>query len=75
MSSGMSRFDDLVRRGIRIRRKRLGMSQDILAKRIGRDQLFISRLESGSRRLLLQDALDIAAALQEPLSLEEIGEV
>jgi transcriptional regulator with XRE-family HTH domain len=40
-----------------------GLTQAELAKLVGRTQDFVSRLENGERRLVLEDFLDFAEAL------------
>jgi transcriptional regulator with XRE-family HTH domain len=45
------------------RRKAAGMTQAQLAKRLGKSQSFISRLESGQRRVYVVELLKLAEAL------------
>lgn len=44
-------------------RKRLGLSQEALAQRIGLHQQFVSRYELGERRLDVVEFADVARAL------------
>ncbi|TPG35577.1 XRE family transcriptional regulator [Roseomonas nepalensis] len=41
----------------------MGLTQTELARAIGRTQDFVSRIENGERRLMLEDFLDFANAL------------
>lgn len=51
-------------------RKRLGLSQEVLAVGIGRHQQFVSRYEIGERRLDVVEFADVALALElEPSEL------
>jgi transcriptional regulator with XRE-family HTH domain len=45
------------------RRKAAGMTQAQLAKRLGKSQSFISRLESGQRRVYVVELLELAEVL------------
>lgn len=44
-------------------RKVLGMSQELVAQRLGRRQQFVSKYESGERRLDVIEFVDVAGAL------------
>nr|WP_314467969.1 helix-turn-helix transcriptional regulator [uncultured Novosphingobium sp.] len=44
-------------------RQRLGLSQRQLAERLGHHQQFVSRFETGERRLDVVEFCDVAAAL------------
>ena len=46
-----------------------GLTQVELARLIGRTQDFVSRVENGERRLILEDFLDFAEAL----SIDKVG--
>lgn len=48
-------------------RHKLGISQTELAERLGKRQQFVSKYESGERRLDFVEVLDIAAALDIPV--------
>ena len=50
------------------RRERRGVSQDALAIQLGRDQAFVSRTESGQRRITARDLVAWLAALGDDLS-------
>jgi transcriptional regulator with XRE-family HTH domain len=51
-------------------RRKLGMTQEELARRLNRPQSYISKYESGERRLDVIELLDVARALQiSPASL------
>lgn len=56
--------------GERIRRARetLGLSQDDLAERVGRDQRSVSEYENGKRRIYAHDLPTFAEALQVPIT-------
>ncbi|CAM3951783.1 helix-turn-helix domain-containing protein [Vibrio aquimaris] len=45
-------------------RKDLGVTQKVLAEQLNKPQSFVSKYESGERRLDLIEFLDVAAALQ-----------
>ena len=45
------------------RRNTAGLSQEELAARVSRPQSFVSKLESGERRLAVTELLEMAAAL------------
>lgn len=49
---------------LRAARERQGMSQAELAERLGRRQQFVSKYESGERRLDVIEFIDIAGHLQ-----------
>jgi transcriptional regulator with XRE-family HTH domain len=55
---------------LRTERKRLGISQKTLAMRLGKPQSYMSKVESGERRLDLIETLTICEALG--ISLEKI---
>lgn len=65
MSKGFQdrRYRDLIGRLI-AQRKELRLTQATLAKRLGRHQQFVSRYETGERRLDVVEFADIAAALE-----------
>ena len=63
MSKRNDAVDVLVGRNIRILRKKRGMSQTELGKKIGLRQATISRLEAGEEATLLQTLLDTLTAL------------
>jgi transcriptional regulator with XRE-family HTH domain len=46
------------------KRKKAGLSQYEVAKRLGRWQSYVARVESGQRRLDLMELLDFAEALE-----------
>ena len=48
---------------VRNRRSALGISQEELAMRIGADQAYVSRIETGQMNVTLDTAEQIAAAL------------
>lgn len=45
-------------------RKDAGVTQSVLAAKLGKPQSFVSKYESGERRLDLLELLDLAKALQ-----------
>lgn len=45
-------------------RKKLGLSQAALAKKLGTHQQFVSRYETGERRLDVMEFVDVATALR-----------
>jgi transcriptional regulator with XRE-family HTH domain len=54
-------------------RKKAGLTQTELAKRIGVDQAFISKYENGDRRLDVLEFLKIAEALNvDPASIVQV---
>lgn len=52
---------------IRQAREKLGLSQDDLAERVGRDQRAVSEYESGKRRIYAHDLPTFADALSVPV--------
>ena len=48
---------------LRNARKRSGLSQAAVARRLGRRQTFLSKLEAGERRLSVVDVIEIAAVM------------
>jgi len=58
----------LLRRRLFEQRKRAGATQEELAQRLGKPQSFISKYESGERRLDAIELLDVARALKVPLA-------
>lgn len=52
---------------MREQRRNLGMTQADLAQKLGTRQQFISKYESGERRLDIIEYLDVVAALGLPL--------
>lgn len=52
---------------LREQRRNLGMTQADLAQKLGTRQQFISKYESGERRLDIIEYLDVVAALGLPL--------
>ena len=52
-----------LRKRLREARKRLGINQGALADRIGRPQSFVSKVESGERRLDVIEFIEYALAL------------
>lgn len=57
------RYRRLVHRLVE-RRKELGLKQEDVAKRLGTHQQFVSRFETGERRLDAVELVDVAAALE-----------
>lgn len=55
---------DELRRILRERRQRAGLSQQALADRLGWDQKVISNLERGAKRLTVLELIEIARALE-----------
>ncbi|MDI6450107.1 helix-turn-helix domain-containing protein [Anaerobaca lacustris] len=53
---------------LREKRKRVGLSQEGLARRLGRSQSFVSKCESGELRLDLIQLREICRALETTLS-------
>jgi transcriptional regulator with XRE-family HTH domain len=49
-------------------RKKAGATQEQLARRLGKPQSFISKYESGERRLDAIELLDVARALEVPIA-------
>lgn len=49
--------------GLRAARKRMDMSQTVLAAKLGKRQQFVSKYESGERRLDFIEVLDVARVL------------
>jgi transcriptional regulator with XRE-family HTH domain len=64
---------DLAARGVRAERSRRGWRQAELATRLGTSQTTISQIESGRRRLSLDDLLAICAVLRVPLDQLLVG--
>lgn len=56
------RYRELIQKLVE-ERKRLGLSQEALAERIGLHQQFVSRYELGERRLDVVEFADVAQAL------------
>lgn len=56
------RYLELVSR-LRLARRSAGLKQVDLARRLGRDQTYVSKYELGERRLDLLETLDVCAAL------------
>lgn len=56
------RYRDLIGKLV-AERKRQGLSQQALAGRLGRHQQFVSRYESGERRLDVVEFIDVANGL------------
>jgi transcriptional regulator with XRE-family HTH domain len=67
------RLGDLAARGVRAERSRRGWRQAELATRLGTSQTTISQIESGRRRLSLDDLLAMCTALQVPLEQLLVG--
>lgn len=59
---GTPRHDEL-RRLLIERRQRAGLSQGELGARLGRNQRYISRIETGQHRVTVVDLIEIAEAL------------
>lgn len=59
---------------IRFARERVGISQDELAVRLGRDQRTISQYENGKRKVLITDLPVLARILRVPVSFFFEGE-
>lgn len=57
------RYRDLIGK-LADRRRDLGLSQAEMATRLGRHQQFVSRYETGERRLDVVEFIDIARSLQ-----------
>ena len=55
---------DELRRILRERRQRAGLSQQALADRLGWDQKVISNLERGAKRLTVLELIEIARVLE-----------
>ena len=49
---------------LKVERKRQGMTQERLASALGKRQQFVSKFESGERRLDVVEYVDIASALR-----------
>ena len=73
---------DKLRLALWIARRRRGLTQQQLAERMrargygrGWDHALIARIEGrgGVRSISFEEALDLVAALQEPLTAEELG--
>lgn len=60
------RYVELIGR-LRRARERRGVQQSELASRLGRPQSYVSKIETGERRLDLVELLDICRALEVPL--------
>jgi transcriptional regulator with XRE-family HTH domain len=61
---------EIVRAFLLEQRKKRGLTQTEVAKRLGRYQSFVATLESGQRRIDVVELLDLAEALGfEPASL------
>ena len=58
---------------LREARARAGLTQAQAAKRIGRDQTFISKCESGERRVDFIELREFARIYKKPISFFEIG--
>jgi transcriptional regulator with XRE-family HTH domain len=67
------RLGDLAARGVRAERSRRGWLQAELATRLGTSQTTISQIESGRRRLSLDDLLAVCTVLQVPLDQLLVG--
>jgi transcriptional regulator with XRE-family HTH domain len=61
------RYREFCRR-LRQAREASGLSQEEVGRRVRRDQTFVSKVESGERRLDLIEADDLAAIYGKPLS-------
>lgn len=57
------RYMDSIRT-LQTARSRAGVSQSALAEKLGRKQQFVSKYESGERRLDLIEFIDVAKALE-----------
>lgn len=57
------RYKEAIER-LRSRRQELGLSQQVLAERLGLHKQFISRVELGERRLDVVEFVDLARALE-----------
>ncbi|MCB4863221.1 helix-turn-helix domain-containing protein [Sphingobium sp. PNB] len=67
------RYRELIDKLVAARKER-GLSQEALARALGRHQQFVSRYETGERRLDAVEFVDIARILRVPLTvLEEVG--
>ena len=66
------RYRDLIDRLV-IARKERGLSQEALAKQLGRHQQFVSRYETGERRLDAVEFVDIARQLD--LALDVLDQI
>lgn len=62
------RYRDLIDKLVEARKEK-GVSQDALAKLLGRHQQFVSRYETGERRLDVVEFVDIARALGVSLAI------
>jgi transcriptional regulator with XRE-family HTH domain len=70
MSLGLG---DLTARNVRAERGRLRWRQDELAARLGVSQTTVSALESGRRRIDVDDLLPLCQVLQVPLTRLLVG--
>ena len=59
----MDRRNERLRNLLKDARKRKGLTQLALGQRLGKDQLFVSRYESGRRNLDVIEFLDIAQGI------------
>lgn len=75
MKSNFTRGYDAFLEGLINARKRQGLTQQAVADLLGKPQSFVSKYESGERRLDVVEFIQIAKALQEnPVHLlQEMG--
>ena len=62
--SAFTRRGKRLRRALAHARRAAGLTQVDLAKKIGRPQSFVSKVESGERRIDVVEFLDVARALR-----------
>jgi len=53
---------------LRLTRESIGISQECVAKMIGKNQSFISRVETGRHKLLVLELLDFCIVYKKPSS-------
>lgn len=58
----------LIANRLREAREKAQLSQEALAKRLGRPKSFVTDIENGNRRLILEELWDIARVMNRPVS-------